>query len=125
MQRGAGGTPGGLGEFFIGILMIVAGGFLFARRLLVTSTFRVLWGSGGSGLALLIFLVGVGVLFFSGRSRIGWALVVVGVVMIFISVLSDLVIFFRPTGIIETIFMLGLIFGGLGLVARSLRPHST
>jgi hypothetical protein len=30
-QRGAGGTPGGLGQFFIGLVMTVAGGYLTTR----------------------------------------------------------------------------------------------
>jgi len=38
-------------------------------------------------------------------------------------VITNLVIYFMPTSLFETILMLGLVFGGLGLVARSLRPH--
>jgi hypothetical protein len=124
MERGAGGTPGGILEFFIGAAMIVGGGILFFRRLMVTSSFRVMWGQGGSGIALLILLFGIGVVFFSGRSRIGWALIVIGLLMIVFSVITNLVVYFMPTSLFETIVMLGLIFGGLGLVARSLRPHN-
>lgn len=123
MQRGAGGTSGGLAEFFIGAAMVIIGGYLFMQRLLVTSSIRTLWGSGGSGLALLVMLVGIGVLFFSGRSIIGWIMIIIGAVMIFLSVITNLVIYFMPTSLFETILMLGLVFGGLGLVARSLRPH--
>ena len=123
MQRGAGGTSGGLADFFIGAAMVVIGGYLFLQRLLVTSSIRTLWGSGGSGIALLIMLIGIGVLFFSGRSVIGWIMIIIGAVMIFLSVITNLVIYFMPTSLFETILMLGLVFGGLGLVARSLRPH--
>src|SRR5690242_13885057 len=122
MQRGAGGTPGGLWEFFIGAAMVVVGGYLFLQRLFVTSSIRSLWGSGGSGLALLVILIGIGVLFFSGRSMIGWIMIIIGTVMIFLSVITSLVIYFIPTSLFETIVILGLVFGGLGLVARSLRP---
>lgn len=125
MKRGAGGTSGGLWEFFIGAAMVVIGGYIFLQRLMVTSTIRTLWGSGGSGLALLIMLIGIGVLFFSGRSAIGWIMIAVGAVMIFLSVILNLVIYFLPTSLFETIIMLGLVFGGLGLVARSLRPHES
>ncbi len=123
MQRGAGGTSGGLTEFFIGAAMVVIGGYLFLQRLLVTSSIRTLWGSSGSGIALLVMLIGIGVLFFSGRSVIGWIMIIIGAVMIFLSVITNLVIYFMPTSLFETILMLGLVFGGLGLVARSLRPH--
>src|SRR5437868_15283100 len=115
MKRGAGGTSGGLLEFFIGAAMVIVGGYLFMQRLLVTSSIRTLWGSGGSGLALLVMLIGIGVLFFSGRSVIGWIMIAIGAIMIFLSVISNLVIYFLPTSLLETILMLGLVFGGLGL----------
>jgi len=123
MQRGAGGTSGGLVEFFIGAAMVIIGSYLFLQRLLVTTSIRTLWGSGGSGLALLVMLIGIGVLFFSGRSVIGWIMIVIGAIMIFLSVITNLVVYFMPTSLFETIIVLGLVFGGLGLVARSLRPH--
>jgi len=124
MRRGAGGTPGGLIEFLLGAGMVMVGCWLFLQKLTVSSSFRVLWGTGGSGLALLILLVGIGVVFFSGRSLVGWILIAVGVVMIIISVISNLVIYFEPTSLFNTVVMLGLIFGGIGLVLRALRPHS-
>jgi hypothetical protein len=123
LRRGAGGTPGGLLEFFIGLGMIILGGYLFFNNLMVTSSMGVLWGRGGSGVALLVLLVGIAVLFFSGRSWLGWILVVVGLGAIFISVISNLTIYFRPNSFLNTLIMLGLIFGGLGLVARALRAH--
>jgi hypothetical protein len=122
-RRGAGGTPGGLLEFFVGLGMMIVGGYLFFNNLVVTSSMWVLWGHGGSGLALLVLLVGIGVLFFSGRSWLGWILVVVGLAAIFINVISNLTIYFRPNSFFSTLIMLGLIFGGLGLVARALRAH--
>ena len=42
MQRGAGGTPGGLWEFFIGAAMVVVGSILFMQRLMVSSTISAL-----------------------------------------------------------------------------------
>ena len=57
----------------------------------------------------------------SGVATVG--LIVIGIVAIIITVISNLVIYFRPTSLLETVLMLGLIFGGLGLVLRSLRPH--
>src|SRR5262249_51766981 len=123
IQRGAGGTPGGLWEFFIGAAMIIVGSVLFMQHLMVSSTISSLWGTGGSGLALLILLIGIGVLFFSGRAIIGWLMVAVGVVMIFVTVILNLVVYFLPTSLFQTVLMLGLVFGGLGLVARALQPH--
>jgi hypothetical protein len=32
--RGAGGTPGGIGEFIIGLVMVIAGAYLITTRFL-------------------------------------------------------------------------------------------
>ncbi len=122
-RRGVGGTPGGLTEFIIGALMIIVGGYLFFNNLVVSSSLSVIWGRSGSGVALLILLAGIGVLFFSARSRLGWLLVLVGGGIIIINVITNLTVFFRATTFFEMLVMLGLIFGGLGMVARALRPH--
>jgi O-antigen ligase len=121
--RGAGGTPGGLGEFFLGVALAAAGGYLLTSQVTVTSGFWQLWGHNTFGLSLLPLLVGIAVLFFNGRSVLGWLLTVVGAAIIFVGVLVHLQIFFRPTSLFNTLMMLGLLAAGLGLVARSLRPH--
>ena len=121
--RGAGGTPGGLGEFFLGLAMAVAGGYLLTNQVTVTSGFWQLWGYSAFGLSLLPLLVGVGILFFNGRSPWGWLLTVAGAVIILVGVLVHLQIFFRPTSLFNTLLMLGLLAAGLGLIARSLRAH--
>jgi hypothetical protein len=123
MQRGAGGTPGGLTEFFAGSAMVLIGSYLFAQRLMVSSNIQTFWGAGGTGIALLLLLIGIGVLFFSGKSVLGWVLVAVGGLMIMIGVITNLVVYFMPTSLFQTVVMLGLVFGGLGLIARALRPH--
>jgi uncharacterized protein len=51
-------------------------------------------------------------------------LTVGGAVIIFAGVLVNLQIYFRPTSLYNTIVMLVLLAGGLGLVARSLRPYA-
>src|SRR5258706_16078246 len=106
MQRGAGGTSGGLTEFFIGAAMVVIGGYLFLQRLLVTSRICTLWGSSGSGIALLVVLIGIGVLFFSGRSVICWIMIIIFAFLFFFSGSTKLVVYFMPTSLFETILML-------------------
>ena len=121
--RGAGGTPGGVGEFLAGLAMAVAGAYMLTQRVTVTSGFWTLWGYSTFGLSLLPLVVGVGLLFYNGRSIAGWLLTFAGVVIIFVGVLMNLQIYFQPTSLFSTIVMLILLAGGLGLVARSLRPH--
>lgn len=121
--RGAGGTPGGVGEFLLGLAMAVAGAYLLTQRVTVTSGYWTLWGYSTFGLSLLPLVVGVGLLFYNGRSIAGWLLTFVGVVIIFVGILTNLQIYFQPTSLFNTVVMLVLLAGGLGLVARSLRPH--
>jgi hypothetical protein len=120
-MRGAGGTPGGVGTFFLGFIMIVAGGYLLTDQVMVTSG---AWRWGGYnvfGLSLLPLLLGVGLLFANGRSVAGWLLTWAGAVIIGVGILAHLEIYFRPTSLFNTLLMLVLLVGGLGLVARSLR----
>ncbi|HEX7807738.1 MAG TPA: hypothetical protein VF608_03415 [Thermoanaerobaculia bacterium] len=122
--RGAGGTEGGLGTFFFGFVMAVAGGWLLTNQVTVTSGYWRLWGYSAFGLSLLPFVVGIGFLFFDGKSIIGWVLTIAGAVIIFVGILTNLDIYFRPTTLFNTILMLVLLLGGIGLIARSLRPRS-
>jgi hypothetical protein len=122
-KRGAGGTPGGVGAFFSGVLMAGAGAYLLLSQVQVTTSFWRVGGSSGFGLTLLPLLVGVAFLFFDEKSIVGRLLTAVGTVMIVAGVLMNMDIYFRQTSLFNTLMMLGLLFGGLGLVARSLRAH--
>ena len=117
-----GGTSGGLGTFLLGLVMAVAGGYLFIDRVTVYTSRWQWFGVSGFGIALVPLLFGVFFLFFNGRSIIGWLLTLVGVVIIFAGIIASLDIFFRPTSLFNTIVMLVLLLGGLGLIARSLFP---
>lgn len=121
--RGAGGTPGGIGEFLAGFVMSVAGGYLLTSRVIVTSTFWSFWGVNSFGLSLLPVLAGIGVLFFDGRSVLGWLLLIAGAVIIGAGILMNLSIYFQPTSLFHTLLMMGLLMGGIGLIARAVRAH--
>jgi len=122
--KGAGGTPGGLGEFFAGLAMTAAGGYLLLNQVTVSSGFWQLWGYNAFGISLIPLLIGIGMLFFDGRSKPGWLLTALGALVILLGILTNLTIFFRPTSLFNTLIMLVLLAGGLGLIARSLRSHS-
>ena len=121
--RGAGGTPGGLGEFLIGLAMAAGGAYLLAQQVTVTSGYWSVWGHNAFGLTLLPLLFGVGLLFFNGRSVLGWLLLVAGAAILLAGILMNLQIYFQSTSLFNTLVMLVLLFGGLGLIARSLRSH--
>ena len=121
--KGAGGTPGGLGEFFAGLAMTAAGGYLLLNQVSVSSGFWQLWGYNAFGISLIPLLIGIAMLYFDGRSKLGWLLTALGALVILLGILTNLTIFFRPTSLFNTLIMLVLLAGGLGLVARSLRSH--
>jgi hypothetical protein len=122
--EGPGGTPGGAGEFLFGILLAGIGLYLLFDRVTVHTSFWRLGGMQGSfGVTLIPLLLGIGILFFKGRSLIGWVLTLGGLLLIVVGVVANMDIYFQRTSLIQTVIMLGLLAAGLGLVARSLRPH--
>lgn len=122
--RGAGGTEGGLGTFFLGFVMAVAGGWLLTNQVTVTSGYWRLWGYNAFGLSLLPFVVGIAFLFFDGKSIVGWVLTIAGAVIIFVGIISNLEIYFRSTTLFNTLLMLVLLLGGIGLIARAVRSRT-
>ena len=121
--RGAGGTGGGIGIFFIGLAMAVAGGWLLTNQVTVTSGYWQWGGYNSFGLTLIPLIAGIAFLFFNGRSVIGWLLTFTGAVIILAGIITNLEIFFRPTSLFNTLMMLALLAGGIGLVARSLKAR--
>ena len=80
-----------------------------------------LWGYNSFGLSLIPFILGVGLLFFNGKSVIGWLLLLAGLVVIGAGILANLRIYFQPTSLFNTLLMLALLAGGIGMIARSLK----
>lgn len=122
-KRGAGGTPGGIVEFFIGLIMSVAGAYLLTNQVTVTSGFWSFYGYNAFGLTLVPLLFGIGILFFNGKSVLGWLLTIAGIVIIFAGIIANLNIYFQPTSLFNTIIMLVLLVGGIGLIARAIVAH--
>jgi hypothetical protein len=56
---------------------------------------------------------------------VGWALAAAGALIILAGIIANLGIYFRPTSLFDTLLILGLLAGGLGLVARSLRAQGS
>jgi hypothetical protein len=123
-RRGAGGTSGGLGEFFGGLTLLALGAYLLMSRVTVhTSFWRMTGGGSAFGVTLLPLLIGIVLLFIKGKSILGWVLTIAGFGAIIVGVIANMDIYFQPTSLTVTLIMLGMIAAGLGLVVRSLRPH--
>ncbi len=122
-KPGAGGTPGGVGQFFLGVLLAGIGTYLVLNQVQVTSAWGHLWGYNTFGLSIVPMLIGVGMLFYNGKSKVGWVLTILGFGIILAGILMNMDIYFRPTSLYNTLFMLAMLAAGLGLIARSLRPR--
>lgn len=126
---GAGGTPGGVGTFLLGFALACAGGWLLTNQVVVTSQYFnsgfvvpfVNFHMNSFGLSLIPFIIGIGFLFFDAKSIAGWLLTTAGLVIILAGILMSLHIYFQPTSLFNTLTMLVLLFGGLGLILRSLK----
>lgn len=123
--RDVGGTRGGLGLFLVGLAMAAFGGYLLMQQVTVHGGY---WSTGGwtagttFGLTLVPLLLGIGILFYDGGSVLGWLLTGAGGVIILAGIIVNLQIYFRPTSLYNTLIMLVLLVGGLGVIFRSLRP---
>jgi len=118
-----GGTSGGLGHFLLGFAMSCVGGYLLTHQVSVVGSYWNFYGTNTLGITLLPMLIGVGLLFWNGRSVLGWLLTVAGGLFIFAGIIANLHLYFQPTSLFNTLVMLVLLVGGLGLIARSMRSH--
>jgi hypothetical protein len=118
-----GGTPGGLGQFLLGFAMTCAGAYLLMNQVVVAGSYWTFYGPGTFGITLIPLLIGIGLLFWNGRSILGWLLTGGGAVFIGIGILTNLHIYFHPASLFQTLIMLVLLVGGLGLIARALSPR--
>jgi hypothetical protein len=118
-----GGTPGGLGHFLVGFVMACLGGYLLTNQVTVVGAYWHFYGTSTFGVTLIPMLIGIAMLFWNGRSVLGWLLTAAGALFIVAGVIANLHIYFQPTSLFNTIVMLVLLVGGLGLIARAMRPH--
>ena len=118
-----GGTRGGLGEFLIGFIMTCVGGYLLTNQVTVAGSYWNFWGTNSFGVTLIPMLLGVAILFFNGKNIIGWLLTIGGALFILAGVIANMQIHYQATSLFNTIVMLVLLVGGLGLIARALVAH--
>src|SRR5208283_1362644 len=106
-----GGTPGGLGHFLIGFAMTCVGGYVLSNQVSVVGSYWSFYGGNTFGITLLPMLIGVGVLFWNGRSLVGWLLTIAGALFILGGVIANMHIYFRPTSLFNTLVMLIAVCG--------------
>ena len=116
-------SGGGVGGLLLGLIMMAAGGYLLSQQIRVTIRPWQLDGMSGYGLALIPLMMGF-VLVFMGRARIGALAMLVGVVIIGAGMISTINLYFRQMSLFTLALVLMLIFGGIGLAARTLVVRS-
>ena len=131
-MRGAGGTSGGLGHFFIGIIMMCGGFYMLLNAIQVSSSFGMgmrLYGYSGmggnynltSGMIMIPFIFGVGLIFYNSKNILGWVLSIGSIAALIFGVISSIRFSFRSMTSFDLIVILILAVGGLGLFLRSLK----
>lgn len=131
-MQGAGGTEGGLGRFFIGLVLFATGGYLLLDSIRVHSGFGFghgLYNFGGfslsTGILLIPFIIGIVLLFYRAKNPVGWILAAGALVALVFGVLRNLRFSLVPMTVFELVLILVLCFGGLGLFLSSLRPSES
>jgi hypothetical protein len=124
--RNVGGTPGGARTFFVGLGMVIVGTYLLLQQVVVTGgyyNFGWLGGTGRSfGVTLIPLLVGIGILFYDGRSPWGRVLTGGGALIILAGVIMNIDIHVQETSLFNLLVILVLLVGGIGLVVRAVLP---
>ena len=131
-MRGAGGTPGGTLLFPLGIVMMCGGFYLLLNSIVIRANWGLghsLYSFGGfsvtSGMIMIPFLFGVGLVFYDSRNKIGWVLAIGSLVALIFGVLASVNFSFARMSAFDLIVILVLAFGGMGLTLKSLTPpHS-
>jgi len=127
-RRGAGGTDGGTGSFLLGLIMMIGGGYLLLDAIQVRPMFgfgMTAFSVGGlpitSGMILIPFLFGVGMIFYNARNWLGWLLAGGALVGLVFGVIANVTLQFGRMSAFDLIVILVLFVGGIGLFLRSFK----
>jgi hypothetical protein len=130
-MKGAGGSSGGIGHFFIGLIMMCGGFYMLLNAITVTSNFGL--GSrlynvsafGGFGITggtvMIPFIFGIGLIFYNAKNIFAWVLTIGSITALIFGVISSVRFSMRTMSSFDLIVILVLAVGGLGLFLRSLK----
>ena len=109
-------------DFGIGILLMIVGlisifkntsvGVFWVSRLFGTSL--------PSGIITIPIIIAIVMIVLNHKSRMGWILMVVGVVLLLLNLICSVRIIFNTTSLFSYLLMFGGTFGGMALIARAL-----
>ena len=133
-MKGAGGTEGGVGQFFLGLFMMCGGFYMLLNAITVHSSFGMgmgiySWNAFGSsygitsGMIMLPFIIGIGMVFYNVRSLLGWVLALGSLAALIFGVITSIHFDLRSMSLFDLIVILVLAVGGLGLFLSSMRSR--
>jgi len=131
-MNGAGGNSGGIGQFFIGFIMMCGGFYMLLNAITVTSNFALssrLYGFSAfgsnfgitGGIVMIPFMFGIGIIFFNSRNYLGWLLSLGSITALIFGVISSVRFSMKTMTAFELIVILVLAIGGLGMLLRSFK----
>lgn len=109
-------------DFGIGIVLLVIGVVtIFKNTSVGVMGYYGLFGSRiPSGIVTIPILVAIVLLILNHKSRLGWTLLFIGIVLIIISIIFSVRIVFHRMGLLQFVLIVGGTFGGIALIARAL-----
>ena len=130
-MNGAGGTSGGSGQFFLGLVMMCGGFYLLLQNVAVNSTFGMgaqLFGFHGygitGGMILVPLVIGIAMIFYNARNYFGWLVTLCSFAALVFGVIASVSMNLRTMSGFELLCILALAFGGVGLFLGSLRNQA-
>jgi len=105
-MKGAGGTQGGTGQFFMGLAMMCGGFYLLFNAIQVSSSFGLGYGlyrvnafgqgmSITTGMVMLPFIIGIVMVFFDAKSKLAWLLSLGSLTALVVGVISSIQFHFK------------------------------
>ncbi len=111
-------------QFLAGLVMLIAGLFIFSQKVVVHSSFMGGFSLGGmrmtSGLIIVPLIAGIVWMFVSGASFPSKVLTGAGVLLILVAVIASTSIHLTSMTLYEWVLILVMIFGGAALDAKVL-----
>lgn len=109
-------------EFYMGILLIIAGLFFLLSKAVVHSGFYS-WSVGGlsisTGLVVVPLMIGIIWLVNNPKSILARIITIAGAIFIVGSIIINIRISFTTTSMVDYIIMMLLIAGGIGLILKA------
>lgn len=117
-------APRGVAAFFSGFALAAVGALLLTNQVTVGTGYWYGIHLSSFGWAFVPLFLGLALLFFDARLKAGWLLTLAGAAVVVGALVLSLRGYFRPVSLTYLLFMLGLVAGGLGLMAGALRRDS-